>query len=70
MIFQSCHLNICLEYRRLVTFIEVPQMMQGEFSVIFPVFCRHEDKNELILYSEGAVQRFSTKQVSKFLQNL
>ena len=45
-------------------------MMQGEFSVIFPAFCRHEDKNELILYSEGAAQRFSTKQVSKFLQNL
>ena len=45
-------------------------MMQGEFSVVFPAFCGHEDKNELILYSEGAVQRFSTKHVSKFLQNL
>ena len=36
-------------------------MIQGEFPVIFPAFCRHEDRNERILYSEAVVQRFSSK---------
>ena len=49
--FRGVILIYFLKYRRLVAFIDVPQMMQGESSVIFPAFCRHEDKNVLILYS-------------------